>query len=156
MEGFGVARWLAAHPANSCASVHVSQPQQLGAGWTKAPAAAGGGYRHGDASGRLSRPGVRCRIEGFALVLQCSLPAHQARTVAHLLLHTCTPPACPRCAGLLPFALPRLPASLDEGGYVAKSAEEDVGVETVCRAAAAAGARLAECDVLTFRNNLNK
>ena len=62
----------------------------------------------------------------------------------------------PRRAGLLPFALPSLPASLEAGGYIGKSAEEDVGVETVCRAAAIAGARLADCDVLTWRNNLNK
>lgn len=51
---------------------------------------------------------------------------------------------------------PRLPASLDAGEYIAKGADEDFGVETLIRAAAAASAPLAACEVVTYRNNLNK
>lgn len=40
MASFSVADWLATNPAASCNSVHVSQPTQLGAGWTKSSAAA--------------------------------------------------------------------------------------------------------------------
>lgn len=59
-------------------------------------------------------------------------------------------------SGLLAYAPLSLPASLEGGGYVSKEKDEDTGVEIVIRAAAAAGAPLAGCDVLTFRNNLNK
>ena len=51
---------------------------------------------------------------------------------------------------------PALPASLEGGGYVGKDEGEDVGVEPVVRAAAAAGALQSGCDVLSYRNNLNK
>lgn len=51
---------------------------------------------------------------------------------------------------------PQTPASLDAGEYIAKGADEEFGVETLIRAAAAAGASLAACDVVTYRNNLNK
>ncbi|EFN52607.1 hypothetical protein CHLNCDRAFT_138659 [Chlorella variabilis] len=62
----------------------------------------------------------------------------------------------PDCSGLLPFVRPALPASLEGGGYVGKDEGEDVGVEPVVRAAAAAAALQAGCDVLSYRNNLNK
>lgn len=60
-------------------------------------------------------------------------------------------------SGLLPFQPPSLPASLETGvsSYVAKSGEEDVGVERVVRAAAAGGAAFAGA-VVSFRNNLIK
>lgn len=59
-------------------------------------------------------------------------------------------------AGLLPYVQPQTPASLDAGEYIAKGADEEFGVETLIRAAAAAGVSLAACDVVTYRNNLNK
>lgn len=51
---------------------------------------------------------------------------------------------------------PQTPASLDAGEYVAKGTDEEFGVETLIRAAAAAGASLDMCNVVTYRNNLNK
>ncbi|KAI3430830.1 hypothetical protein D9Q98_009241 [Chlorella vulgaris] len=59
-------------------------------------------------------------------------------------------------SGLLPFVLPSLPASLDSGLYIAKAADEGVGVETVVRSALAAGVDLGAAGLVSFRNNLNK
>jgi RAT1-interacting protein len=57
------------------------------------------------------------------------------------------------------LALPPLPCNLDAGpeaAYRAKDGDAKPGVELVVAAALAAGAALSTCDVLTFRNNLNK
>jgi RAT1-interacting protein len=57
------------------------------------------------------------------------------------------------------LALPPLPCDLNvglEAAYRAKDGDAKPGVEIVIAAALAAGAALSACDVLTFRNNLNK
>lgn len=64
-----------------------------------------------------------------------------------------------RPAGLLPYVAPQLQrpgTSLDVGEYIPKAPDADVGVETLIRAAAAAGASLAGSDIVSYRNNLNK
>ena len=142
MAGFDTAAWLAANPPSSCGSPHVSQPVALAPGyWTKAAAGGGGGgerIRFGDASGGW----------GLRRVFVVSFP---------LFFVSERSPFFPlRTAGLLPYVQPRVPASLDAGEYIAKGPDEEFGVETLIRAAAAAGASLADCDVLTYRNNLNK
>jgi len=93
---------------------------------------------------------------------------HAPAAAAFIALHCAPLPALPSApashhmvrrdtAGLLPFVMPRTPVSLDQGvEYIGKQNElEDVGVETVVRAAAAAAAPLTG-HLVTFRNNVNK
>ncbi|GAB4819664.1 hypothetical protein N2152v2_006710 [Parachlorella kessleri] len=63
-----------------------------------------------------------------------------------------------RPVGLHAYRPPRPPIDLNEGreSYVAKAGNDKGDVETVIQAAASAGAALSDCDVVTFRNNLNK
>lgn len=150
---FDVAAWLARKPGSSCGAMHVSQPVQL-AWWTKA--GGGGGVRYGDASGACLPSCVFGapwpRSAGWRWLQRGPASKRFGPADHQPAAHGCFPPA-----GLLPYAPPPLPAPL-EGPYVPKPPGQDVGVEAVLRAAAAAagGAPLAACDVLTFRNNLNK
>ncbi len=137
---FDAGAWLAGNPAQSCStSVHVSQPAPLGC-WTKAAAGGGSGSGSGDRFAYGDHSGA-CLMQ-----LHCTAALHQHHIDPSMVLP----------AGLLPYVQPQTPASLDAGEYVAKGADEDFGVETLIRAAAAAGASLGMCSVVTYRNNLNK
>ncbi|KAK9828456.1 hypothetical protein WJX72_000086 [[Myrmecia] bisecta] len=62
-------------------------------------------------------------------------------------------------SGLLPFQAVQLPANLNDGYpdlYTRKPADKASGVEPVIQAVLQAGLPLSECDVITYRNNLNK
>lgn len=61
-------------------------------------------------------------------------------------------------SGLHALQLPKVPVNLSEGieSYIPKVSGNLAGVEILIREARAAEASLDECNVLTFRNNLNK
>lgn len=174
---FAVARWLQDY-TRATSSVQVSQPVPLGC-WTKQSSAdngsGGGGVLFGDTSGACAQGLVLCCVNLLGCCSRLVPPCMASHPTPGLLPYRYSCERCPAClptlllprlphlplpyVGLLPYAPPHLPASLENGvqRYIAKQPGEDVGVETVVRAAAAAGKLLdGSCDVLTFRNNLNK